>query len=283
MNVLIIGSGKGSWEMRGVQLGRALGARVATDVSATDLAWASVVVLVKRAIVTAGPRVRDAGKPIVWDALDFWSQPAQNALDQRAALALLRDQVALVRPAVVIGATEAMARDCGGPCLPHHGYLDLSPTEARREVRTVGYDGNPLYIETWTAVLRQACARRGWRFIMNPPDLSRVDILVSLRGGRWDGWICREWKSGVKIGNAVLAGRPIITQGCAAARELPHVGSIVETPSELDDALGAWSGWLARQDAVERCRALAQAYRLDTVAGRYRLILQSVAEGVPCC
>jgi hypothetical protein len=274
LKILIVGGGKaGSWQMRGVQLGHALGARVSSELSTADLAWADVVVLVKRAALAHCDRVRAAGKPIVWDALDFWSQPRQNGLTAPAAVTLLDQQIARIRPSLVIGATEAMAQACGGICLPHHGYLTLEPAEARTDCRAVAYDGNALYLDRWAEVLRQACHARGWTFLVNPPDLRAADILVSLRGGPWDGWICRQWKSGVKIANAVLAGRPILTQDGAAAREIPHAGSIVETPADLSHALDTWSGWLARHSAVEQCREWAPQVTVEAMAARYRGML----------
>lgn len=273
VNLLIVGSGKGSWEMRGVQLGRELGARVTSDPSPADLAWSDLVVLVKRAILLHGARVRSAGRPIVWDALDFWSQPAQNGLTESAAVALLRQTIDRYRPDLVIGATEAMAAAAGGVCLPHHGYLGLTPAPARIECRAVGYDGNAVFLDRWAQTVKDACDRRGWRFVVNPPDLAAVDLMVSLRGGPWDGWMCRSWKSGVKIANAVLAGRPILTQDCAAARELPHAGSVIETPAELSDALDYWSGRMVRAEAVERSRVLAPTYTAQAIADRYRSLL----------
>ena len=46
MNVLMVGAGGGSWQMRGEQLGAAIGARVRLSPTTDDFTWADVVVLV---------------------------------------------------------------------------------------------------------------------------------------------------------------------------------------------------------------------------------------------
>lgn len=282
MNILIVGSGKGSWAMRGEQLGTAIGARVRVTPSADDWGWANLVVLVKRAVF--GAHVADAhryGLPITWDALDFWQQPGQNGLDAVAARGLLASILARVRPALVIGATEAMARDAAGVCLPHHAWSGLAPTPTRQAVQAVGYEGNPTYLGCWHGLLQRACAARGWQFVVNPPHLGAVDLLVALRDGCWDGWMCREWKSGVKVVNAIAAGRPLISQDCAAVRELQPAGSIIASPDDLDGALDAWAGRLARQAVVDASIARVDALSLESVAHRYRSLLEDV--GVAAC
>jgi hypothetical protein len=261
--------------MRAVQLGAALGARVRSSLAPADLAWADVVVLVKRAIVQAD-QVHAAKKPLVWDALDFWQQPAQNGLTEMQARALLADWIRRYRPTLTIGATQAMADACGGVYLPHHGHAGLVPTEARQECRVVAYEGSPAYLESWEPCLRDACAARGWSFVVNPPDLTAVDILVGLRGGAWDGWMCRQWKSGVKYVNAILAGRPVITQDTAAFHEIAPAGAVVQSTSDLGDALDRWADRDARDWAADRSRHLFERYALPSLAARYRAILVSI-------
>jgi len=283
VNVLIVGNGRGSWEMRGRQLGAQLGATVTSAPIADDWAEADVVVLVKRAAWAYAAHAHARGIPIVWDALDFWRQPAENGLTAVAARQILAAAIAQIRPALVIGATKAMAEAAGGEYLPHHGWAGLEPTEARIAVTRVGYDGSQQYLDHWRAALECACRDRGWTFCVNPPDLSTMDILVSLRGGAWDGWICRQWKSGVKVVNAMLAGRPVIAQHCAAMEELWPSGSTVETEAELAAALDFWADADRRRMVVESSRAIAEAYSLRAVAETYRGHLAAVVKaGAPC-
>lgn len=279
MNILICGNGKGSWQMRALQLGAALGARVTSAPADYDFEWCDVAVLVKKHAVTFAGMAHRAKKPVVWDALDFWSQPADNRSSEERARQLLVNQIQAITPALVIGATEAMTRAAGALCpsayLPHHSWDGLVPTPPREIVRVVAYEGNELYLGRWAQWLKEACALRGWAFIVNPPNLAEADILVAFRDGVWDGWICREWKSGVKVVNAIMADRPLISQDSAAVRELNPDGSQIESRDQLDEALDFWT-------PIEKRRAtrVHGAFDVDTIAARYREILATV--GAPC-
>ncbi len=253
-------------------------ARVTSAPSDGDWSWADVIVLVKRAIVTFGRQAEASSKPVVWDALDFWAQPSQNGVSETHARALLSSQLRASRPTLVIGATKAMATAAGGVYVTHHGHQSMQPTDARQECRVVGYEGNALYLDAWRAPLEAACQRRGWTFTVNPPGLSACDILVALRGGPWDGWICREWKSGVKLVNAILAGRPVLTQDCAAARELAPAGSILESQGQLDEAFDHWAPADRRRSVVEASLTRAADFSLDTLARAYLGHLQAACE-----
>lgn len=276
MNILVAGLGKGSWEMRGQQLGAALGARVTSMPTAADWKWAQVAILVKRAAFHLAPNARQAGVPIVWDALDFWSQPRENGLTERAANQLLGAAISEIQPAITIGATEAMAVACHGAYLPHHSWAGLEPQPARQAIKVVAYEGNRAYLGRWEETLSLACHARGWEFVINPTDIRTVDLFVAFRDGQWDGYICREWKSGVKLSNAIAAGRPVIGQASAALREMAPPHTIVESPMELDAALDAWTPEAARAAAVDVCRLKAPSLRLSSVAAQYLDVLQQV-------
>jgi hypothetical protein len=275
VNLLFVGVGSsGSWAIRGHQLGAALGGRVTNAPTSADWAWADLIVLVKRAILLYGRQARDTGKPIVWDALDFWAQPDQNGLDVPSAVRLARDVSRAAAPNLVIGATRRMAEDLGGVYLPHHSWPGLTPSPARAKVSVVAYQGNVQYLGEWAPRLREACRVRGWRFIVNPDDLREADILVAFRDGPWDGEVCRAWKSGVKFVNAIAAGRPIISQRCSARSEILPIGAVVESPADLAAALEHCADKYRREEAAV---LTAPMYGSTVVAGRYREILEEVA------
>lgn len=285
MNILIVGAGKGSWVMRGQQLGAAIGARVTSSPTDGDFAWCDLVILIKKHAVTFAPRAHKAGKPIVWDALDFWSQPAQNSYNEASATLALRSHINVIKPALVIGATQAMAtaaEKCGvaAAYLAHHSWAGLVPTPPREHVGVVAYEGNPAYLGRWHGWLTEACRKRNWEFAINPNDLSAADIIVAFRDGPWDGWICREWKSGVKIVNAIAAGRPLIAQPSAAARELEPVGAVIDLPTVLDDELDHFAPVSNRILPSQWGREHAPAFTLEAVAGRYLEVLSTV--GASC-
>jgi len=270
MNVLMIGAGHGSFEVRGKQLGAALGARVTPMVLQSDLAWADVVVLIKHAAQYA-ERVHAAGKPLVWDALDFWQQPVDNIFNEQESFTLLKDYLCHVKPTLTIGATQAMAKACGGVYLPHHARPGLTPRPVRDKVEVVAYEGTKKYLGQWAKAIDQECARRGWKFVINPPDLSDADIIVAFRDGQWDGWMCREWKSGVKAVNAIAVGRPFISQECAAVTEIRPAGSQINA-KELSNAFDFWANNEMRAEAG--LQAACHEFALPWVARSYRSILE---------
>lgn len=271
----MVGVGAGSWDVRGRQLGGALGARVCVSPSRADFTWADVVVIVKRAMALFSEPARMSGKPVVWDVLDIWQQPAQNGMAPREARSIV--ERSCWAGLSLLGATKAMAEAIGGRYLPHHAWPGLTPAPARPEVRTVAYQGAPHYLGRWATWVADECAARGWQFVVNPKDLREADILVAFRDGQWDGWICREWKSGVKVVNAIAAGRPLISQDCAAVREIQPYGSVVSTPEELARAFDRWSDVTARTLVAESSCDRALPYRLESVAAQYRTVLEALA------
>ena len=286
MNVLVVGSGKGSWEMRGQQLGGAIGARVSSSPSAEDWKWASVAVLIKRAGFKYAALARQFNVPIVWDAVDFWSQPWDNGRPEEQARQILKASLDAIRPALTIGATEAMAEAAGGVYLPHHSWRGLKPVKPQEHVKVVTYQGNPVYLGQWRPALVKACARRGWSFATAPDGtgdepLYRSDILVAFRDGLWDGWMCREWKSGVKLVNAIAAGRPMVTQPGAAWREIDPPGWAVDSEENLEAALDHLTTLHARTLVYEACMDLAPRYTLPAVAESFRGILSRVELSCP--
>lgn len=272
MNVLILGLGAESQIIRGDQLGGAIGARVRRNLDVADLAWAEVVVLLKRAGPKWADAVHAAGKPLVWDALDFWAQPNENGLERGAAIDLLREWQRTIRPAVTICATHAMASVCDGVYLPHHARPDQVVYPVRNVVRTVAYEGVPKYLGRWRNAIARECLRRGWQFLVNPPHLGCADIIVAFRDESWDGWMCRNWKSGVKYVNAMTVGRPVITQSHSAFDELDTHGMTVESPEGLSTAFE----WYVEKEPREAAM-VQDAPTLATVAQTYLTILESVA------
>lgn len=279
MNVLMIGRDKGAWQMRGRQLGAAIGATVSNRPTRAQIDAADVVVLVKRAPWYWLRELQGSKPALVWDVLDFWSQPNGNAQTEAELTKAIEEIRRLLAP-VVVGATQAMATALGGVYLPHHSRAGLAPTSARERLRVVGYDGNTRYLGRWQPALERACARLGLTFVLNPDDLRQVDLFVAFRDAEWDGWPCRQWKSGVKYVNAIAAGRPILTQRCAAFEEIAPCGSVVESPDEVEAAIVEWQSYERRHEVVTRCQSQAKRYTLEAVAKTYRQMLAGVCAGV---
>lgn len=266
--------------MRADQLGAALGARVHTN-PYIDPPWADVeraefVILVKRLKKRWNKwftRLKERKIPIVWDCVDFWQQPEENDVGKDAVVKQFHRLKGNLGTRVWIVTTERMAADLGGYHLPHHHRVGLAAGPVRRTVSTVAYEGNARYLGPWREIVATAASRRGYTFVENPDSLTDADIVVALRGAEWDGWACRNWKSGVKYANAIAAGRPVITQATAAFGEIAPPGTVIEAPDELGAALDYWADYSRRLDAAHLCATLEPQYRIDAVAERYRQIL----------
>lgn len=248
MRILITGRGtSGSWCVRGEQLGRAIGA--AAIPNALDVAGYSAAVVVKRAGVALA-RLQRADVPIVWDVVDAWPQPTGNDWDRSDCMDWLREQVRSIRPAAIVAATQAMALDCaefGLPvlALPHHARPGIAANPIREAVRTVGYEGSVDHLGSWRPRLEAACARRGWQFVVNPPNLADVDIVVALR--ERCGYAAMHWKSNVKLANAQASGTP-----CVLAPESGYL--------ETESGCERW--------AVDMCHVERAFDELESVATR---------------
>jgi hypothetical protein len=274
MNVLIVGGGQGSWQIRGIQLGTAIGARTTSNPSDAAIQWADVVVCVKRALFEWADKIHAFKKPIVWDALDFWDQPEQNSLSEVEARALLSEKITRHKPLLVIGATQSMAAACRGVYLPHHERPGM--VAAKRDQREViAYEGTAKYLGRWRGEIEEICERRGWSFTVNG-SLSTADLVVALRDGQHDGWMCREWKSGVKLVNALALGLPVITQASAAWREIQPDGWLVNTLADLPAVLHRWAERSTAHYTIES----RVDYSLTHIAARYTAILSRVGAKV---
>ena len=263
--------------MRGRQIAAVLpSARYASSIRSIDWSWPDVVVLVKRAAEVWWKEAAACGKPIVWDVLDFWPQPNANTVpvnEHRHRIAQVQREC---RASLLIGATEAMARDIGGLYLPHHCRLGLAPTEPRATASVVAYDGSPRYLGSWAPAISKACEALGLQFVLNPAHLSTADILVSFRDAEWDGEVCRQWKSGVKFVNAICAGRPIVTHACAALTEIRPMSVTIDSLDALTEALDLATGPAFRERAYEDGLQRAPGFTVDAIAARYLELLRRV-------
>lgn len=240
--ILFTGRGtSGSFQIRGVQLGGALRGNICPAPSV--IPPCDLAVLVKRPSAGLVDRLHAAGVPVAWDIVDSWPQPDGNDWDRAACLAWLRRQVETIRPAALVAATKQMAIDCEEFGLPlialrHHARPKQEVNPIRESVRRVGYEGASHYLGPWRERMERACKSRGWEFVVNPPQLADLDIVVALRHAA--GYAAREWKSNVKLANAQGSATPCILNRAAGYTETASGGEKwADTMGEMDAALDA--------------------------------------------
>lgn len=278
MNILFVGVGAGSWEVRGRQIAHALGARATSRPSSGDWRWADCVVLVKRAIDAFGAEARQRHLPLIWDVLDYWQQPEQNDKPigwHVQQVKLLKQRYGI---SALIGATKQMAEDIEGIYIPHHSRPGLAQMPIRETATVVAYEGTSKYLSSWRKPLTHACGELGLSFVVNPLSLSDADLLVAFRGEQWGGDVCARWKSGVKYVNAIAAGRPILTSHCAAFNEIKPFGSIVEHSDHVLWNLRAMTRRETRQMCWEVSRQRAAEFSIDAIVKRYTTLVQSTLQ-----
>ncbi len=234
--------------------------------------------LVKHAAEKWGRQAADTGTPLIWDVLDWWKQPEENARPLAGHIAAVQAQAREIGNPTLIGATQAMADDIGGIYIPHHSRPGLTPAPIRERATTVVYEGTKKYLGSWHRAIESACAEMDLTFVINPPDLREADIVVAFRGEQWDGAICRRWKSGVKYVNAIAVGRPMLTQPSETASEIRTPGCILNMNirDALVDVLRVCQPLGYRQFIARACLELAPLYTRDEVSDRYRALFRQV-------
>jgi hypothetical protein len=243
VKVLVTGrGGSGSWKIRGEQLGQSIGASVLPNTNMVDAY--DLVVVVKHPRQDLVSRLHVLRKKIVWDVVDAFPQPHQSRWKaepchtREQAMAWLRSEIARIRPAGIVAATQAMAQDCaefGIPVitLPHHPRPGQEMNPIRDKIRCVGYEGSEQYLGRWRRVLERECDQQGWVFAVNPRrGLCALDIVVAVRESL--SYPDRHWKSNVKLANAQGTGTPIICGREAGYLETKSGGEIwADTEDEL--------------------------------------------------
>lgn len=270
MRILITGKGgkAGSWAVRAVQLGEAIGAEVEPLAEVSDCKAAQVVVGVKRIPDALRHRVHAADRPFVWDVVDAWPQ-AGASWERPQAMAWLSQELRRLSPAAVVWPTQQMQQDAGwtGPqiTLPHHAWPKYRGVNVRHAVRTVGYEGSEKYLGRWRRIVQAECDRRGWRFVVNG-DMAGCDIGVALRDTQ--SYPSLHWKPGTKLANLQALGLPALCSPESGCKEIAngseywirHQDDITRAFNELScpDVRSAIS--VVQQQSAPRIGVIAKDY-----------------------
>ena len=278
MNLLFTGRGtSGSWKIRGEQLGHALGARVQPMASLDDCRWADVIVVVKRVPAELLQRIRQSGRPWLYDIVDAYPQPLCASWGPSESKEWLKDHLAMLKPDSVIWPNQKMKDDHrgGGAVLYHHHRPAIKVNPIRTRIKAIGYEGSASYINGWMPAIEKQCRRIGAEFVLNPGNLSEVDVVLALRDRNHAGYPQRFWKSNVKLANAHGSGTPFIGLPEPGYQETASGCEYwATTGEELETALN----WLESQSAREQVseRFLASAISIDKIAGQYKSWIEAL-------
>lgn len=256
-----------------------------TTLRPEDILDADVVVFVKRVEPRKQRLLRALGKRVVHDIIDDWRQPEDDlrVVDRAGARAVLGERLRGLAADAVIFPSRAMAEDLHdllppGEVIDHHFRPGLTPAPLRERVQVVAYEGEPRFLGPWHVELDRACRRRGWRFVVNPPELADADIGVAARGAPYGGYLSLRYKSNVKLANLIGAGVPAVVQAgaCAYTDQAPGAVLTFSSPGELDARLDALAPLEARRAARERLLVARERFTLEAIVRRYEALFARV-------
>lgn len=241
--ILLTGKGgkSGSWAIRGLQLGEALGAAVKPLATEADCMAADVVVVVKRVPTDVLRNVVKAGRPWVYDIVDSWPQPTGNAWSKTQSIAWLRGEIARLKPSAMVFGTYQMQADAAfeGPSIivRHHAWPKYDRIKVRHKIMAVGYEGSEAYLGRWRSIIQAECNDRGWSFVING-DMSRCDVGVAVRDV--EGYPAKAWKPGTKLSNLQALGLPALLSDEIGYREQASGTEYwIEHPDDIGNAFDA--------------------------------------------
>lgn len=257
--IIVTGKGtSGSWQIRGEQLGTAIGA----DVVPMGCDWSGydLIICVKRVVPDIASALATRKVPLVWDIVDAWPQGEGNNGNnwgKDKAIEWLHKSIVAIAPDAIVFPTTSMRIDSEwqGPCivLPHHAWPKYKPAKIRQMVQTVGYEGGDQYLGKWRQIVTTECERRGWFFSPNS-NMAYNDVVVAVRDCK--GYPARHWKSNCKLANIQALGLPAI---CSVEDSYLEFGSGEEifvvdrlTLSNAFDALVPYAERVKMSEIMER-------------------------------
>lgn len=275
MQVVFTGKGtSGSWAIRGVQVSEALGAKAIPMATEEQCRAADVIVGVKRIPDQLLANIRASGRPFVWDCVDAYPNRGSSTWNKEQAIDWCERELGRLQPDAVIWPNERMRQDMGGigKVIYHHHRPSIEVNPIRSEIRTIGYEGSPLYITGWAGSISEECARIGASFIVNPQRLADIDVVLALRGPEFQGYPHQHWKSAVKLANAHASGTPFIGQAEDGYMETSTGAECwISDAAGLRHALDALASPEIRLE-VQR-KFLPAAISLEKVAAQYKAVL----------
>lgn len=248
----------------------ALGGKAVPMASLEECKAADAIIAVKRIPDGLLANIRASKKPWAWDVVDAYPQPQCSSWGRSESIAWLKKEAQRLSPDLIIFPNARMRDDFGsGAVIYHHHRPGIERNPIREKIETIGYEGSPRYIESWMPAIAEECKKRGVAFVVNPPRLADVDVVLALRGRGWNGYPQRHYKSNVKLANAHGSGTPFIGGMESGYLEVKSgIEYWAETATEFSSCLDLLEPQSVRQ-SISR-RFLECAYPIDRAAADYR-------------
>lgn len=268
MNILITGKGTTqAWQIRAVQLGKMLDAQIVPKASLQQIKQADLVITVKH----TQPHIEHA-KISVLDIIDAYPQPSKWKYDQ-----FISWGKQYMQPYnYTMAATHKMQQDLKTDFwLRHHYRPGIVENQIKQNITTIGYEGRELYIGNYLPIIEQQCKLRGWQFIVNPTNVADCDVILAVRDESWRGYAADNWKSCVKMSNAIGSLTPLIAMNEQGYIEtnLPFVA--IDKPRDLIAAFDKVCDFNYRTNMVQQYVKAKPYYSLETVGKEYMQWLTS--------
>lgn len=272
----------GSWQIRAVQIADMRHDWLAvSDPTKEQIDAAEVIVAIKRVKPELCETLRKSGKPVIWDALDFWRQPVDaigvDTVEQARALAW--PWVQRLKPRCIIAANQAMAGDLDGMAehvttIYHHWRPDLSPCMGRH----ITYEGAPAYLGKWRDTVTEASTSISWGLHYGLAADGITGAILAARDGEHGSWLARRWKSNVKAANAIGACVPLIAWPEDAYVETMPIPAawFFETDDQLFEVIGHLSDGDMLGGAFSACAKMRDIYSIERIAGQYEKLFASL-------
>ena len=208
----------GSWEIRGKQIAGMRSNWLAINKpSKSIIDEADIICVVKKPNFKIIEIARKKNKPIVYDILDSWQQPSDDraCLNKEDAINLFSKKWKEIDADGYIFPTKNMENILGTlvknkVTIYHHYWPQIKINPIRKIVKKVGYVGNKNFLGMWGHKLDQLCKKKDIEFVINPEDFIDMDVVVLTRGGDYANYLAKNFKSNVKLANAMGSGTPAL-------------------------------------------------------------------------
>lgn len=210
-------SSAGAWQIRGEQIAHMRDNwKARNKPSNNELEACDILCVVKKPDLKLIEKARRLGKIVIYDIVDSWAQPKDDEKYQtkQAAIDLFSKMWSGINADGYIFPTQRMQDELGflvenAITIYHHHWPQISINPVRPEVKRFGYEGAD-YLGNWGPIFNAVAAERNIEFITNPDCISDLDVVVLARGGSHGSYLSRNYKSNVKLANALASGTPAL-------------------------------------------------------------------------